>query len=122
MTYKADNIEQELERLRSLISDYNYQYYVLDDPSVPDAEYDRLFRQLAELESKYPQLVSDSSPTQRVGAKPDSGFAEVRHELPMLSLDNAMTSDELINFNRRVLDRINTTEKFNCKRKSNLQN
>lgn len=109
MTQKTDNIEQELERLRSLIDDYNYQYYVQDNPSIPDAEYDRLYRQLSELESSHPEYVSDNSPTQRVGSKPDSGFAEVHHELPMLSLDNAMTSDEMVSFNRRISERINTS-------------
>ena len=106
MTNKADNVSKELERLRSLINDYNYQYYVLDDPSVPDAEYDRLYRELTQLEAEHPELITTDSPTQRVGAKPDSGFAEVVHELPMLSLDNAMDNDEMINFNRRVIDRL----------------
>ncbi|AKE51993.1 NAD-dependent DNA ligase LigA [Kangiella geojedonensis] len=106
MTDKTDNVQKELERLRSLISDYNYQYYVLDDPSVPDSEYDRLYRELHALESKHPELITEDSPTQRVGAKPDSGFEEVIHELPMLSLDNAMDSDEMVNFNRRVNDRL----------------
>ena len=106
MTNKADNIQKELERLRSLISDYNYQYYVQDDPSVPDAEYDRLYRELSQLESDYPEFITNDSPTQRVGAKPDSGFAEVIHELPMLSLDNAMDSEEMKDFNRRVKERL----------------
>lgn len=106
MTNKADNLVQELERLRSLINNYNYQYYVLDDPSVPDAEYDRLYRELSKLEAEHPSLITDDSPTQRVGAKPDTGFAEVVHELPMLSLDNAMDSDEMKSFNRRVKERL----------------
>ncbi|WP_223668869.1 NAD-dependent DNA ligase LigA [Kangiella shandongensis] len=110
MTNQTDNVEKELERLRSLISDYNYQYYVLDDPSVPDAEYDRLYRELTKLESQYPELITDDSPTQRVGAKPDSGFEEVVHELPMLSLDNAMDEEEMVSFNRRVSERLNTTD------------
>ena len=110
MTDKADNLVQELERLRSLINNYNYQYYVLDDPSVPDAEYDRLYRELAKLESEHPELITEDSPTQRVGAKPDTGFAEVVHELPMLSLDNAMDSDEMKSFNRRVKERLAQSE------------
>lgn len=110
MTNKTDNVEKELERLRSLISDYNYQYYVLDDPSVPDAEYDRLYRELSKLESQYPDLITDDSPTQRVGAKPDSGFEEVVHELPMLSLDNAMDEEEMVSFNRRVSERLNAAD------------
>ncbi|PXF62714.1 NAD-dependent DNA ligase LigA [Kangiella spongicola] len=110
MTNKADNLVQELERLRSLINNYNYQYYVLDDPSVPDAEYDRLYRELSKLESEHPDLITEDSPTQRVGAKPDTGFAEVVHELPMLSLDNAMDSDEMKSFNRRVKERLAQSE------------
>ncbi|GAA0212558.1 NAD-dependent DNA ligase LigA [Kangiella japonica] len=106
MTNKADNLVQELERLRSLINNYNYQYYVLDDPSVPDAEYDRLYRELSKLEYENPDLITEDSPTQRVGAKPDAGFGEVVHELPMLSLDNAMDSDEMRSFNRRVQERL----------------
>ncbi len=106
MTNKTDNVQKELERLRSLISDYNYQYYVLDDPSVPDSEYDRLYRELGKLESEHPDLITEDSPTQRVGAKPDSGFEEVVHELPMLSLDNAMDSGEMTNFDRRVNERL----------------
>ena len=106
MTDKTDNVQKELERLRSLISDYNYQYYVLDDPSVPDSEYDRLYRELGKLESEHPDLITEDSPTQRVGAKPDSGFEEVVHELPMLSLDNAMDSGEMTNFDRRVNERL----------------
>lgn len=112
MTDKNDSIPRELERLRSLISDYNYQYYVLDASSIPDAEYDRLYRELQRLEAEHPDLITNDSPTQRVGAKPDSGFTEVVHELPMLSLDNAMDSEEMVNFNRRVKDRLNDSDEI----------
>ncbi|ACV26586.1 NAD-dependent DNA ligase LigA [Kangiella koreensis] len=103
-------LEKRVAELRVTLDNYNHQYYVLDDPSVPDAEYDRLLRELQQIESEHPELISSDSPTQRVGAKPDNGFQEVTHELPMLSLDNAMSDDELVSFNKRVQDRLNTTE------------
>lgn len=99
----------EVERIRQLreqLSDWSYRYYVLDDPSVPDAEYDRCFRELQSLESRHPELIVADSPTQRIGEKPLSGFAQVRHEVPMLSLDNAFADDELVAFDRRVRERL----------------
>lgn len=92
--------------LRADIDQHNYRYYVLDDPSIPDAEFDRLLRELTELEQQYPDLISTDSPTQRVGSTPSAGFDEVRHEMPMLSLDNAMTPDEFLAFDQRVRDRL----------------
>ena len=92
--------------LREQIRHHNYRYHVLDDPEVPDAEYDRLMRELQSLEAKHPELVSEDSPTQRVGDAPIGEFGAIRHELPMLSLDNAFTEDELRDFDRRVLDRL----------------
>ena len=85
----AERVLAEIEELRGQLDQHNYRYYVLDDPSIPDAEYDRLLRRLSALEAEYPQLIVPSSPTQRVGAKPLEGFESVAHELPMLSLDNA---------------------------------
>ena len=96
----------ELESLREQIRHHNYRYHVLDDPEVPDAEYDRLMRGLQALEAEYPELVSPDSPTQRVGDTPISAFGTVQHELPMLSLDNAFAEDELRDFHRRVLERL----------------
>src|SRR5690606_24874761 len=84
----------------------SYRYYVLDDPAVPDAEYDRVFRQLQQLEQQHPELISPDSPTQRVGDRPLDGFAEVVHEVPMLSLDNAFSDEELEGFDRRVRERL----------------
>ncbi len=104
------DLEKRVAELRAILDNYNYQYYVLDDPSVPDAEYDRLLRELQQIEAQHPELVSEDSPTQRVGAKPDNGFQEVTHELPMLSLDNAMSDDELFSFNKRIQDRLKTTD------------
>lgn len=97
---------QRILLLREQIDQHNYRYYVLDEPSIPDAEYDRLFQELKALEARYPELVTPDSPTQRVGAKPEGGFAEVAHELPMLSLDNAFEADDLRAFVRRIGERL----------------
>lgn len=107
----APDIKERIKRLREEIERHNYRYYALDDPLVSDAEYDRLFRELQELEARYPALVTPDSPTQRIGAKPLSDFAEVKHRTPMLSLNNAFDSDEVRAFDRRVrealaLDRV----------------
>lgn len=75
--------------LRAQLEDANYRYHVLDDPHIPDAEYDHLMRELEALETAYPELASDDSPTRHVGARAHGGFTEVRHALPMLSLGNA---------------------------------
>jgi DNA ligase (NAD+) len=99
-------IEQEIESLRKQLELYNYQYHVLDDPSVPDLEYDRVFRRLDELEKAHPELLRADSPTQRVGAAPLSQFQQVAHEVPMLSLGNAFSEEDLVEFNRRLLDRL----------------
>ncbi|NVJ66640.1 MAG: NAD-dependent DNA ligase LigA [Gammaproteobacteria bacterium] len=97
-----------VRELRSIIDEHNYRYYVLDEPQVPDAEYDRLMRELQSLEQQFPELIDSQSPSQRVGAKPDQGFAEVVHQLPMLSLDNAMNAQEFLDFNRRVKERLDS--------------
>lgn len=89
-------------QLRAEIETHNYRYYVLDQPSVPDAEYDRLMRELEQLETAFPQLANAQSPTRRVGAAPLDGFAEVRHRHPMLSLANAFSADEIRLFHERV--------------------
>jgi len=87
--------QARIEALRRQIDRYNYHYYVLDDPLVPDSEFDRLVRQLQQLESQYPELITPDSPTQRVGGEPLSAFSEVIHSRPMLSLDNAFSDEEL---------------------------
>lgn len=109
MSPNKSDIEKRVAELRATLDNYNYQYYVLDNPTVPDAEYDRLLRELQQLESEHPELISADSPTQRVGAKPDNGFEEVTHELPMLSLDNAMTDEELVSFDKRIKDRLKSS-------------
>ena len=92
--------------LRRQLEDANYRYYVLDEPSIPDAEYDRLLRELEALEAAHPDLVTADSPTQRVGNAPAGKFAEVRHAIPMLSLGNAFSDEEVQDFVRRIADRL----------------
>ena len=101
---------KELESLKQQIRHHNYRYHVLDAPEVPDAEYDRLMRQLQALEKEFPELVTSDSPTQRVGDAPVSAFGTVRHQVPMLSLDNAFAEDELREFHRRVTERLELEE------------
>lgn len=91
-----------IQALREQIRQHNYLYYVLDEPSIPDAEYDRLMNELLELEQAHPDLVTPDSPTQRVGATPSSAFSEVRHSVPMLSLSNAFSDEDMEDFDSRV--------------------
>jgi DNA ligase (NAD+) len=102
------NINEQFEQLRKSLRKYDHHYYVLDDPLVPDAEYDRVFRQLLALEEQYPQYLTPDSPTQRVGGKPLSHFESVQHEMPMLSLANAMDEDEARDFDRRIRQKLDT--------------
>lgn len=95
-------LEKRAKELRDMINYHNYLYYVLEKPEISDAEYDRLFRELVELEQKHPELRTPDSPTQRVGAPPSEKFAEHRHRVPMLSLDNAFSIEELREFHERV--------------------
>ncbi len=105
-------IQQQVLRLRDEVDHHNYLYYVLDNPEVPDSEYDRLLRELQRLEAEYPELITPDSPTQRVGAEPLEEFAQVEHALPMLSLDNAFSETEMEEFDRRVRERLGTDEKI----------
>jgi DNA ligase (NAD+) len=93
---------RRIAELRQQIEDANYRYYVLDDPSIPDSEYDRLLRELQALEAEHPELASTDSPTQRVGNAPSAKFAEVRHAVPMLSLANAFSPEEIHEFVARI--------------------
>ncbi|MDT8408219.1 MAG: NAD-dependent DNA ligase LigA [Wenzhouxiangellaceae bacterium] len=93
---------QRVQQLRERIREHNYRYYVLDDPSVPDAEYDRLMRELERLEREHPELDDPDSPTRRVGSRLDSGFETVTHDVPMLSLANAFDEREVIEFDARI--------------------
>lgn len=107
---KAPGVAARIQELREQIRHHNYRYYVLDDPEIPDAEYDRLLRELQRLEAEHPEFITEDSPTQRVGAEPLKAFGEVRHEVPMLSLDNAFSDEELGDFDRRIHDRLKTDE------------
>jgi len=95
--------ESRILELREEIARHNYRYYVLDEPSVPDAEYDRLFNELKALEAEHPELVTADSPTQRVGGQALAAFSQIRHQIPMLSLGNAFEESDLREFDRRVL-------------------
>jgi DNA ligase (NAD+) len=101
-----DTTAARAARLRELLDRYNHRYHALDDPEVPDAEYDRLMLELRELESRNPNLVTADSPTQRVGAAPVAAFGTIRHRIAMLSLDNAFTADDVRNFDRRIHERL----------------
>lgn len=106
MTNIPEAIRKRVDSLRATLEDHNYYYYVQDDPRIPDAEYDRLFRELQKLEAEHPELATEDSPTRRVGSSAETSFEEVTHRLPMLSLDNAFSEDELRDFDRRVRDRL----------------
>jgi DNA ligase (NAD+) len=102
----SPDIVERVRRLRDLIHEHNYRYYVLDAPEISDAEFDGYVRQLQELERHYPELITPDSPTQRVGGTPRRELGAVRHAIPMLSLDNAFTEDEVREFDRRIRDRL----------------
>src|SRR5258706_5147745 len=98
----SSKIQKEIDRLRDEIRHHEYRYYVLDDPEITDAQFDRLMNELKRLEAEHPELVTPDSPTQRVGGKPREGFQKVAHSAPMLSLDNAYNEEELRAWERRV--------------------
>lgn len=106
MTIDNDALIARLSALKEQINEHNYRYYVEDAPDIPDAEYDRLMRELTDIESQHPEWITTDSPTQRVGAAPLSAFTQVTHEQPMLSLDNAFSDDELAAFTRRIGERL----------------
>jgi DNA ligase (NAD+) len=99
-----------VKELTALIQIHSYRYHVLDEPEIKDSEYDRLFQKLLSLEEKFPELLAISSPTQRVGSKPASGFKKITHGSPMLSLENAFSVKDLKDFDRRVKERLTNTE------------
>jgi DNA ligase (NAD+) len=100
------SVKKKIQKLRDQINHHNYLYYVLDQPEIPDAEYDRLLRELEALEAEHPELITQDSPTQRVGAEPLKAFGEVRHSIPMLSLGNCFSDEELQAFIKRIHDRL----------------
>lgn len=100
------DILNQINKLRETLRHHEYLYHVMDAPEIPDSEYDRLFHQLKALEQQHPEWITPNSPTQRVGAKPLSGFAQVTHEIPMLSLDNAFSDEEFYAFVKRIQERL----------------
>ncbi|MGB2106002.1 MAG: NAD-dependent DNA ligase LigA [Porticoccaceae bacterium] len=108
-----EEVHQRYQRLKSELNQHNHAYYVLDDPSVPDSQYDRLMRELQAIEQQYSELRTSDSPSQRVGGMALDSFSQVKHEVPMLSLDNAFSDAEMSDFERRIKDRINLNEEQN---------
>ena len=102
MNHEIEMMQQQLTKLRQIIEQHNYNYYVLDNPVISDTEFDKLFRELQQMEQRYPQFVTDGSPTQRVGAPPRKAFSQVTHRIPMLSLNNAIEAAEMEAFDRRM--------------------
>ena len=109
-----NKVEQQIQQFSELLEEYNYQYYVQDAPSVPDAEYDRIFKALQQLETEHPELLSANSPTQKVGGTALSKFDQVTHQLPMLSLDNVFDSESLNDFMQRVKDKSTLADTAFC--------
>lgn len=105
-----NSIKHQLQQLRDTLHHHAYRYHVLDAPEIPDAEYDRLLRQLLETEARHPELITSDSPSQRVGGQPLEGFEQVRHEIPMLSLENVFDKDSFLAFHRRIQERLKTTD------------
>ncbi len=103
---KNKSVINKIEKLREQLRHHAHAYYVLDTPEIPDVEYDRLFRALEKLESEHPELVTPDSPTQRVGAGPLASFTQVKHRIPMLSLGNVFSDEELLAFDKRIRDRL----------------
>ncbi|WP_062110534.1 NAD-dependent DNA ligase LigA [Bacillus niameyensis] len=112
-----DTAEKQINKLHNLLNQYNYEYHVLDNPSVPDSEYDKLMQELVQLESEYPELITPSSPTQRVGGQALSDFEKVRHQTQMLSLANAFSESDLRDFDRRVRQAIDDSYSYVCELK-----
>jgi DNA ligase (NAD+) len=102
MKRDADDPRRRAEELRAALNYHNYRYYALDSPVVSDAEYDQLFRELQDIEASHPEIITPDSPTQRVGAKPQPEFGEVHHAVPMISIDNAFSEQEVLNWDQRV--------------------
>ncbi len=115
---KSD-VKALVEKLRKEINEHNYRYYILDEPTIPDADYDKIFRELQNLEKTHPELISADSPTQRVGERPSTGFETVTHLTRMLSLDNAFSQDELERFDLRIKELLDSNKdlSYSCEPK-----
>lgn len=103
---------QDIDSLRDQLRYHNHRYYVLDDPEIPDVEYDRIFRQVQALEEQHPELITPDSPTQRVGGAALSAFGEIKHAMPMLSLSNVFSDEELQAFDKRIHDRLKSEDEL----------
>ncbi len=108
-------LQIKLNKLKDELNYHNYRYYVLDDPEISDSEYDKLLRELQDIEAQHPELITADSPTQRVGAVPLAEFKTVKHEMPMLSLANAFSDEEFSEFNQRIVDILSKAKKYNNK-------
>ncbi|MGV6988432.1 NAD-dependent DNA ligase LigA [Testudinibacter sp. P80/BLE/0925] len=108
----TQTVSEQIEQLRRQLRQHEYLYHVLDQPQIPDGEYDRLMNQLKQLEADHPELITADSPTQRVGAKPLAGFRQITHELPMLSLDNAFSDDDFFAFTKRIQERLGNSDEL----------
>ncbi|MFO6425432.1 DNA ligase LigA-related protein [Motilimonas sp. KMU-193] len=106
------SVFEQIQSLRKQIEEYNYQYYVLDQPTIPDAEWDKLLRQLIELENQHPEFLDPHSPSQKVGGAPLDAFQQVTHNVPMLSLGNVFTDEELLAFDKRLVERLADNHKL----------
>lgn len=115
--HSFDEAKERVAELRELLDQYSHEYYVLDSPTIPDSEYDQLYRELVELEEAYPELVSSDSPTQRVGGTILEGFEKVEHAIPMLSLDNVFSKEELEAFDQRIKRLTDTPFRYTCELK-----
>ncbi len=113
------SLKAEIKKLRAEIEEHNYSYYVLDAPTIPDADYDQLFAELQKLEAEHPELVDSTSPTQRIGGQAKTEFSQIQHEIPMLSLSNAFTKEEVFAFSERIDQRLAQHERidFHCEPK-----
>ena len=113
------SIENQIKKLREQLDEHNYRYYVLDDPRISDAAYDQLFQKLKQLETENPEFITPDSPTQRIGAKPQREFAEVHHRVPMLSLENAFTDEDVLAFDKRIHERLKISQpiEYTCEPK-----
>ena len=110
--FPSVSVEQEIRQLREQLEYHNHCYHVLDNPEVPDSEYDRLMQRLKKLETDNPQWITPESPTQRVGGAPITSFGQIHHEMMMLSLDNSFNPEDQADFNRRVKDRLGVSEEI----------
>lgn len=112
MPKPSNTLIKKIAELKKKINEHNYRYHILDEPLISDAHYDQLFRELEDLEKQHPELISDDSPTQRVGNTPLTSFQQVQHAVPMLSLENAFSDKEVFAFNKRIQERLHTEKEI----------